>query len=201
MQAVSKFLILLFLSIAAAPGADKDDGFRPEPIETYTAQQTISGVTIAARIYQSDEETRPVFGKRNPYKYGVMPVLVIMKNGTDKVLNLEGLEVRYVAGRDSIEATPADEVKYVTGADRPKMVEGPIPRMPRTSAKKGPLTGWQIEGRAFAARMLPPGDTASGFFYFQAGYRPSASLYIQGIEEAVSGQELFYFEIPLRDAR
>ena len=46
-------------------------------------------------------------------------------------------------------------------------------------------------------KMLPPGDSAYGFFYFQTGHSRGTSLYISGIREAQSGKELFYFEIPL----
>jgi hypothetical protein len=45
--------------------------------------------------------------------------------------------------------------------------------------------------------MLPPGETASGFFYFQATHRPGATLYLTGIKEAGTQRDLFYFEIPL----
>ena len=55
------------------------------------------------------------------------------------------------------------------------------------------LTG---EGRAFAAKMLPPGESASGFFYFQVPHRAGSVLYITGIREASTRRELFYIEIP-----
>ena len=45
--------------------------------------------------------------------------------------------------------------------------------------------------------MLPPGDTASGFFYFHTASHAGSILYVTGIEEAATGQELFFFEIPL----
>jgi len=44
--------------------------------------------------------------------------------------------------------------------------------------------------------MLPPGELASGFFYFQTPHRPGGVLYITGIREASTRRELFYFEIP-----
>jgi hypothetical protein len=46
--------------------------------------------------------------------------------------------------------------------------------------------------------MLPPGESANGFFYFQAIHEPGAMLYITGIRNAATGQELFYFEVPAR---
>jgi hypothetical protein len=69
----------------------------------------------------------------------------------------------------------------------------PIPR--RT--KKNPLSAFEIEGRAFAAKMLLPGETAHGFFYFQTRHRIGSHLYLSGLREAASGTELFFFEIPL----
>ena len=45
--------------------------------------------------------------------------------------------------------------------------------------------------------MLPPGESANGFFYFQAIPESGATLYITGIRNAATGQELFYFELPL----
>ena len=52
--------------------------------------------------------------------------------------------------------------------------------------------------RAFAAKMLPPGQTASGFFYFQTGLQRGATLYLNGLSEAATGKEILYFELPLQ---
>ena len=59
------------------------------------------------------------------------------------------------------------------------------------------MDAWEIEGRAFAAESLPSGNSASGFFYFQTAYHPSATIYISGVREAASGKELLYFEVPV----
>ena len=45
--------------------------------------------------------------------------------------------------------------------------------------------------------MLPPGQSASGFFYFQTGLQRGATIYLSGLAEAATGKELFFFEIPL----
>ncbi|MDE3196119.1 MAG: hypothetical protein KGN84_07240, partial [Acidobacteriota bacterium] len=61
-----------------------------------------------------------------------------------------------------------------------------------------PLAEWEIEGRAFTAKMIPPGQSASGFVYFQApDASDAATLDISGLVNASTGKELFYFEIPL----
>ena len=46
--------------------------------------------------------------------------------------------------------------------------------------------------------MLPAGQSASGFFYFRTGLQRGATIYLNGLTEAATGKELFYFEIPLR---
>ena len=189
----SKWLIFL-LSIVAAFGADKDK-FDPGPVTSLAGRQTIGKVTIGAREFDTEELARTAFGKLNPNKYGVLPVLVVMQNDSDKTLSLDRIHFQYlVPGRDEIDATPATDVKYIGGASKPRTGPSPLP-IPR-GKKKSPLTAWEIEGRALAARMLPPGQSASGFVYFQAASLQGAKLYVTGIRDAGSGQELFYFEIP-----
>ncbi len=49
--------------------------------------------------------------------------------------------------------------------------------------------------------MIPPGESASGFFYFQTGHRSGSKLYVSGLRDAISGQEILYFELPLENVR
>ena len=46
--------------------------------------------------------------------------------------------------------------------------------------------------------MIAPHDKASGFFYFQTTSRGISSVVISGLSDAKSGEQLFFFEIPLR---
>jgi len=175
--------------------------FDPGAITDYPNRQTVEQITVAARAYASPELVRRAFGKLDPNRHGVLPVLVLMENTGEKTISLADIRVEYVMpDRRRVEATPASEVRYLQAPDRPGMVTGPIPGgKPRLSRRKNPLDVWEIEGRAFAARALPPRQTASGFFYFQAPYRKGAILYITGMREAGSGRELFFIEIPLED--
>ena len=97
-----------------------------------------------------------------------------------------------------MEATPAQEVRYLRGPDRPKMIPGPTGQIKIGKGKKNPLDAWEIEGRAFTAKMLAPGQTASGFFYFQTAGQRGSTIYLNGLAEAATGKELLYFEIPLQ---
>lgn len=195
--------LILFLSIVVALGADKDKRFEAGPAGSYPARQTIQQLTIAADPFATEAKTRQAFGKLNPNRYGVLPVLVVMENESSQALSLEALRVAYItADGQKIEATPADEVRYAAGPRRPRVVPGPLPPLPGSSSRrKTPLDAWEIEGRAFVAKMLPPKESASGFFYFQAPHRAGAKLFVSGIRVAATGQELFFFEIPLDAAR
>ena len=143
--------------------------------------------------YVNDDEIRSAFGKANPYKYGILPVLVVIQNGSGKALRLD-LKAEYISATgDHAEAIPARDVAYTRAVKRPKIQQSPIP-LPKG---KNPLKAWEIEGLAFSAKMLPPGDSVHGFFYFDTRLEPDAKLYLTGLSEAQTGKELFYFEIPL----
>jgi len=76
-------------------------------------------------------------------------------------------------------------------------VPGPLGGI-HVGKSKNPLGEWEIEGRSFSAKVIPPGQSASGFVYFRTPVSSeAASLYISGLVNAASGNELYYFEIPI----
>jgi hypothetical protein len=199
------WIIFPALIIAVPAFADKKDEvkFSPGPASSYASKQTNEHVTIAVKAYDTEELAHTAFGKLNPYQYGILPVLVVVQNDSDQSLRLDGLQVQYT-GYDGkqIDATPAADVPYAVEGPRRPGPGGPMPLpIPPELRKKhkNPLSGPEIQTRAFSARMLPPHDTAYGFVYFQAHHRPGDSVYISGIREASTGRALFYFEIPLKD--
>ncbi len=189
--------LALFLSITAALAADKDAPFRTAAPARMAYRQSSEQVTIGVDPYSAGDKIKAAFGKLDPNQYGVLPLLVVIQNDTNKSLRLDNLRVEYLApNRSHIEATPAGEVRYVSGPSRPGVVAGPAGGV-KVISKKNPLNVPEIESRAFAAKMIPPGQTASGFFYFQTGFEKGSTAYISGIAEAPSGRELLYFEIPM----
>jgi hypothetical protein len=188
--------LALLLSIAAAFGADKDRAaFHPPPLAALEHRQTNAQLTIGADPYVAPEKVKTAFGKLDPYQYGVLPVLVVIQNDGDKTIRLDKLKAEYVGpNRDRVDATPAKDVRFLRGPNRPSVVPGPIGKI---SSKKNPLDAWEIEGRALAAEMLPAGQSASGFLYFETGLQRGATVYLSGLTEAATGKELLYFEIPL----
>lgn len=195
----SKCLILL-LGAVLAHAAEKDrPKFSPGPVTSFPARQTNDKVTVAARPYLGEADVQAAFGKLNPNHHGILPILLLVVNEGDQTVALDRLRIELITpDRQRLEATPASEIRFLSGPSKPSMTPGPLPgRIPRLSRRKNPLDAWEIEGRAFAARMLPPKESASGFFYFQARFQSGSALYLTGLREAASGKELFYFELPL----
>lgn len=189
---------IVLLSIAVQAGDDKDkDRFAPGPVPSYRGHVTIQNIAMAAVPYVSDEQIRSAFGKANPPKYGVLPVLVVLENKTGKALKLD-LQADFIRPDGKhIEATPASDVTFIGGSGKPPAIPGtnPLP-FPRKS-KKGPLNEWEIEGHAFNAKIIPVGEKAAGFFYFQTDYLPGAKMLLTGISDASTGKEFLYFEVPI----
>ncbi len=193
--------LVLMPAIAILAFGDPDDKkFDPGNASSYQTRQTNGKVTVAAAPYTTDEQARAVFGKHNPYQYGILPVLVIVQNDMDEPLRLTSLAAQYeTANGRHIDAIPPEDVP-ATIARQPRdgQIPGTGPRLPfPLPKKKNPLAGWGIEGRAFRAQMLPPHESAFGFFYFQTRLFPGAKIYLSGMQAARSGEGIIFFEFPL----
>jgi hypothetical protein len=191
--------LILLTSIAVALAADKDKPkLEIQPAASYPHHMTSQGVTIAAVPYESEEQAKTAFGKVNPNALGILPILVVVENSGPAAIKVDHIKLEYVAQGDvRVENTPARDVKFLRGANEPKYSPGPTGGV-HVGRNKNPLGEWEIEGRAFTADMIPPNDKAGGFFYFQASPQGNAKLIVSGLRDARSGQELFFFEIPLR---
>jgi hypothetical protein len=191
--------IALFAACSMSVAADKEPHFSAGSASSYPTRQTSEKITIAAVPYYGEEKVHLAFGKVDPNRYGILPVLIVIQNDGAQTLRLDTMHVEYVTSdRNHVDATAAKDVPYLAGAREPRMTPSPIPGGgSRVKHPKNPLANGSIDVRAFSARMLPPGDQASGFFYFQTSYRPGSRAYLTGIQEAGTGKELLYFEIPL----
>jgi len=172
-----------------------DKGFQAAPASDY-AHQSSDQVTVGAKPFGSEELTAEAFGKKTDLlKYGVLPVLVVVENKRDKAIDLREIEVSLVAsdGRHANSVSPEDVPFLATTGKHPSQtgVRVPLPK------KKNPLDTPSIVERAFSAKMLPPGDSANGFFYFEAKPEDGDKIYLNGLRDARSGQEITYFEFPI----
>jgi hypothetical protein len=174
-----------------------DKPFRAGAASEY-AHQSSDQVTVGAKAFDTEDLTAEAFGKKAELlKYGVLPVLLVVENKRQNALDLRDVEVTLVAadGRH-VSAASTDELPYLAGKT-PHPTVKPYPNVPHPK-KKNPLSSAEINARAFVAKLVPPGDSASGFFYFEANPEPGDKIYVNGLRDARSGQTILYFEFPLK---
>src|ERR1017187_7391909 len=142
MHFVFKRLALL-LSIAAAFAADKEPPpFKPGPGSRFAYRQTNAKVTMGTEPYIMGDKVKAAFGKVDPYQYGALPVLVVIQNDSSDSIKLDGMRAEYVGpNHDRVYATPARDVRYMQGPERPKVMTGPGPA--KVLKKKNPLDAWE----------------------------------------------------------
>src|SRR5258706_8524508 len=106
--------IALFAAIALAAAADKDQRFIPGRATSYATKQTNDKVTIAAVPYVTEDQVKSAFGKLDPNKHGVLPVLVVIQNDSSQSLRMDEIKVDYILpDRTKVEATAAKDVPYL----------------------------------------------------------------------------------------
>jgi hypothetical protein len=179
-----------------APFADDPQRVRPREAASYDARDSHEGITIAAEAYDSDEKIKAAFGNHDPRKFGVLPVYVVFFNPSKDALRLDGLEVTLERGRARFPLVPAVEVsRRVNGFKAPNGIKPPKLKAPISS----------IIDQEFLLKMIPPGETAGGFLYFDHFEGPLSQgqddtrVYLNKIKWAGSGRELMYFEIAFMD--
>lgn len=196
MRVARKILILSLCGLGALVLVWAQSTFKPKPAAEYPSHQDIGKLKIAAVKFESDEETRPAFGKVNPNEYGVLPVYLILENTSDQTLLLDRMRVAFQFSGNEIEPTPPGDLPYLIAPKRP----GSGPKMPMPiplPKKKNPMGGIELQTRAWSAKSLLKGESATGFFYFQARYRKNAKIYVTGIREGVTNKELFYVDVAM----
>src|SRR5215470_3077790 len=126
-----KRVAIVLLSIAAARAGDKDKvAFTSGPASSYPGHQTLDKITIAAVPFTTEEQAASAFGKANPYKYGILPVLVVMQNDTGKALRLD-LSAQFIDSHNQhIDAMPPADVVLFDGARRRSWKDGTGPPSP-----------------------------------------------------------------------
>ena len=189
----------------AVAGEKERLAFRAKPAEAYPARDAHEGLIAAAEPFETRQKAKPVFGKPNLAKAGILPVLVVIANTTDKTVRLDDLLVQLLTrDRQKIEPTPAEVVvQRLTGKGKQprRTVPYPLPRLPGGSRANVVM---EVLVHEFNMRLLPPESTASGFFYFEIGsgrdWLSGSKLYLTQLVWAHNSQPLMYFEISLDDA-
>lgn len=163
------------------------------------AHQTSEKVTVGAKPFDTDQLVVSAFGKKlNLLQYGILPVLVVVENGRTGTLDLANVQVTLVSsdGRHA-EAVPPDDLYSLGTPHGSRSGASQVPLPLPLPKKKNPLSSPALSERSFAAKTLSPGESASGFFYFEAKSEPGDKVYLSGLQDQPSHKELLYFEFPM----
>src|ERR1039458_1165121 len=113
MPFVFKSLALL-LSISVGFAADKETPFKAAPAASYANHQSNAQITIGVDPYVTLDKVQLAFGKLQPNRYGILPVLVVIQNRKHKGLR-PGPPKGQIPGPNpgANETTPAKDVRYL----------------------------------------------------------------------------------------
>ena len=179
-------------------GADEKGRFEPRPVTAYAARQTVEKVTVAVEPCDGGEKVKEAFGKVDPAKLGVLPILVVIANDSDRAVQLERLRVQLItADRQQIDSVAAEDIQRTGHVKPPDLGRGPspIPRIGRGSGKD--KAERELAAREFVAPVVAAGGRAYGFLYFRTvrSRLAGSKVYIAGMRDARTGKDLLYYEI------
>src|ERR1700678_2153676 len=118
--------LALLMSIAGVAvsyqAVDKDHpAFHPPPALELPHHQINGQVTIGVDTYTAGDKMKAAFGKVNPYQYGILPVLIAIRNDSGQSIKMDGMKAEYESPHgDRIESTPAKDVRFTQGIGRPR---------------------------------------------------------------------------------
>ena len=138
---------------------------------------------------------------------GILPVLLVVTNDADQPITLKNMRAQLVTARNTkLEALEVEDVfrrvAHIEGSSNPRTV-GPITLPGGIKNKKAQQQYDEITRAHFAAEVVEPHTTRSGFLFFDIEnvQQPvaGAHIYLTGVSDN-KGNELMYFEIPLISA-
>jgi len=175
-----------------------------QPIESYPAQASVDGITIAANPYSKDAESFTAFDIKNLNSRGYFPVHVIIKNETSSYLTIRTRNVLlFTPNGEQLYTVPAAIV--VDNLSRAGLTkkEPTKSNEPDTLQKVSPLV--DFTSKELVAASINPGEVVDGFLFFFTEKRKvnlfaGSSLYIPRLEEEGTKKPFGPFTIRLDQA-
>ncbi len=198
-------LCLLLCSILLMGAAYRIKTVKIRPIESYPAQTTASGITVAADPYTTDERSYKAFDYKKLNSRGYFPVHVIIQNNTQDFWIVRTRNIVLITeSAEHVYTVPGNVVAedLFSGSDLDKMPDKP--RKPSKTTRPGtPLS--DFTEKDLTNRLLEPGKISHGFLFF---FNPDpaknpfqgATLFIPRIEEEGTRKSVGPFSIPLNPA-
>jgi hypothetical protein len=172
------------------------------PAGSYPVVDRHGPVAIAADCYDTRAKAEKAFPKLALGARSILPVRIIVTNGSDRAINLR--QARYELVLPDLPRLLPLEVSLVEdellagngrkGHSIPLPYPFPV-RVQQHASKAGVRE--QFESRLFQTSIVPPQTTESGFVFYRLPWREGvldgASLYVNDIYSG--DQPMFYFEL------
>lgn len=211
MTVMKRLLLLLLLAAAAAwTSGPAHAGYKARrwdvrAKETYPAKLTSEGVTIAVEPLFSDALAAQVFDKNDIVTRGIMPLAVAVFNDNDFAVEIDGMSIEIIHGRERLRTLTPNEVVYRLFRKQTSWINRPIPRVPRSQLNIDALE--DFDSKFLMRKVVEPRSRGGGFLYFHIGgsadaasYLADSTVYIPDIYRLDDGSRLIYFEIELKPA-
>lgn len=175
------------------------------PMESYPAQTTVGGITIAADPYTTDEKSYTAFDFKKLNSRGYFPVHVIIYNTSQDYLLVRTRNIVLITeSAQQLFTAPAAAVAedLFKGSALDTMSEAS--RTAPASRKQGtPLA--DFTDKDLTNKLLEPGKVSSGFLFFvnpdpQKDLFAGSTLFIPKLEEEGTRKSVGPFSIPLNPA-
>jgi hypothetical protein len=174
------------------------------PIESYPAQITLNGVTIAADPYPTNEKSYTAFDIKNLNAKGYYPLRVIIRNNTQGYLSLRTRNIVLItAAGQQLYTTPVmNLVEDVMGKTmKDKLPEIKAKDQTIISKPGSPLI--DFTDKELTNQLITPGSAASGFLFFftpdplKKGFFEGSTLFVPRLEEEGTHKPVGPFTIKL----
>jgi hypothetical protein len=175
------------------------------PMESYPAQTTVGGITIAADPYTTDEMCYTAFDYKKMNTRGYFPVHVIIHNTSQAFLLVRTRNIVLITeSAQQLFTVPATAVAedLFEGSSLDKMSE--TSRSAPADRRYGtPLS--DFTDKDLTNKLLEPGKVSSGFLFFsnpdpKTNLFAGSTLFIPKLEEEGTRKSVGPFSIPLNPA-
>jgi hypothetical protein len=199
-------IVAIVLSIALVGLAAKQFVMpSAKPAKTYPAhdEHSTESVAVAADPYDSPEKAA-IFTAHYSEE-GFLPIFVVITNEGDQPVSLASMQAQFVSSNRT-KLVPSSTDDIYRRLSHPSTNGGKSYPLPFPTKKvKGAVskeTQDEITNSQFNARAVEPHSSQAGFMFFDVtGISEPASgarLFLTGVRDA-KGNELLYFEIPLKN--
>ena len=171
----------------------------------YAASLTSEGVTIAVEPLYTDALASQIFDRNDIVSRGIVPIGVIVFNDNDFPVEVDGLSIQLIHGKDHIHTLSPNEVVYRLYKKDRRWLGRPATRIPRSELNEDALA--DFDQKFLLNRVIPPHEKGGGFIYLHVlssenliSFLSKSLIYIPNVYRRDNDSKLIFFEIDVNPA-